>query len=176
MKQTDIPPEFREWDAEQGNAGLLANVRKTAKANRSLFVGPRAGEVGTHRAGKTRVIYQLIQVMIERGIHFTFFDCDTLAREVRVCIGYEAKKLNTLLEYIATAPLLILDDLGVSKMTDAQGEAMYSIINDRYQHQKAVWITSNYGVERLDMQFGENYGPKIGGRLAEMCDFVELEA
>jgi len=63
--------------------------------------------------------------------------------------------------------LLHLDDLGAEHRTDWVLEQLYSIVNERWQDQRAVVVTTNV----VDLgELREQIGPRTVSRLAEMCE------
>ena len=70
---------------------------------------------------------------------------------------------------LTSVDLLHLDDLGAEKSTDWVLETLYTIVNQRYQEQRSVIITTNFDHDKLKEQVGE----RIVSRLADMCgEFV----
>lgn len=74
---------------------------------------------------------------------------------------------------IKTADLVILDDLGAEKDSEWAAERIYLILNDRYNEQQPVAITSNPlpdELERISPQWG-----RIVSRLHEMCYIITMD-
>ena len=69
------------------------------------------------------------------------------------------------LDRLATVDLLHIDDLGVESKTDWVLEQLYSIVNARYEAERAILATSNLTPEKLS----EQIGPRTVSRLEEMC-------
>lgn len=59
--------------------------------------------------------------------------------------------------------LLVLDDLGVSKITDWEKRILHDLINERYKANKLCIVTSNYIPEKLPIH------PATIDRLNDMC-------
>jgi DNA replication protein DnaC len=72
------------------------------------------------------------------------------------------------LDLLATVDLLHLDDLGAEYRTDWTIEQLYSVINARYQDQRAVVVTSNPDPDQLARELGD----RIVSRLEGMCDVL----
>ena len=65
---------------------------------------------------------------------------------------------------------IVLDDLGVEKMSDWVSENLYKIVNHRYEHKLPTVVTSNLSLGEMSNHLGD----RITSRLAEMCQVVEL--
>ena len=68
---------------------------------------------------------------------------------------------------LCSVDLLHLDDLGAEHRTDWVLEQLYSIVNERWQDQRAMVVTTN--VSDLD-ELREQIGTRTVSRLTEMCD------
>jgi DNA replication protein DnaC len=66
--------------------------------------------------------------------------------------------------------LLHIDDLGAEKRSDWVLEQLYAIVDERYQAQRSMIVTSNNGFEEL----AEQIGPRVVSRLTEMCQELPL--
>jgi DNA replication protein DnaC len=110
------------------------------------------GDVGT---GKTTVaIYSLPRLL-------------NLLREA---IDSEQGMLG-LLDRLTAVDLLHLDDLGAEKRTDWVLEQLYSIVNARYEAERAIVATSNLMPDELSARLGA----RTVSRLVEICgDLIPL--
>jgi DNA replication protein DnaC len=89
----------------------------------------------------------------------------------------KADKTKTLAEErmqaIRTADLVILDDLGAEKDSEWAAERIYLILNNRYNEQKPVVVTSNPlpdELEKISQQW-----ERIVSRLHEMCYIITMD-
>lgn len=82
------------------------------------------------------------------------------------------KNLNFLLSSIMDIPLLLLDDVGASTMSDFVREQTYLIINHRYNNKLSTIITSNLDMENLANE--NKLGARIVSRLAENVVAIEF--
>jgi DNA replication protein DnaC len=60
---------------------------------------------------------------------------------------------------------LILDDIGVEKVTDFVKQSLYYLINTRYMYEKHIYFSSNLSLEDLGKKFDE----RISSRISGMC-------
>lgn len=70
---------------------------------------------------------------------------------------------------------VVLDDLGREKVTEFTGEALYRLVNRRYEHKRPTIVTSNLTVAELE---ANGYGPVLSrlseeGRLVEMASAAD---
>jgi DNA replication protein DnaC len=66
---------------------------------------------------------------------------------------------------LVAVDLLHLEDLGTEKRTDWVLEQLYSLINERYEQQRSIMVTTNLGVKDLEDQIGA----RTVSRIVEMC-------
>ncbi len=67
---------------------------------------------------------------------------------------------------LCSVDLLHLDDLGAEKRTDWVLEQLYSIVNERWQDERSIVVTTN--TTDLDA-LREQVGARTVSRLAEIC-------
>jgi len=75
-----------------------------------------------------------------------------------------------LVEYYSTVPLLVLDDIGVEKITDWSFQLLYIIINRRYENLKKTIFTSNFNLTELAEKLGDD---RIPSRIQQMCEIAK---
>jgi DNA replication protein DnaC len=94
-----------------------------------------------------------------------------LLNEIRDTHRAERSHLE-LLDRLIAVDLLHIDDVGAERSTDWVLEELYSIINGRYEDQRAVVITTNI----LDHEaLCEQISQRTVSRLHEMCDELPLD-
>lgn len=143
-----------------------------------LFSGP-CGVGKTHLA--VGVLRELIQ---DKGIPALFVDFRELLKEIQQTYRPENPlSADQVLRPIFSAEVLLLDDLGASKMTDWVRDTLGHVINRRYNEEKITLFTTNFpdrdpdGIED-DVLGPETLSQRIGvplrSRLDEMCQTVEI--
>jgi DNA replication protein DnaC len=76
-----------------------------------------------------------------------------------------------LLDRLTAVDLLHIDDVGAERTTDWVLEELYSIVNARYEDQRAMVITTNI----LDReQLCEQISERTVSRLTEICDELPI--
>src|SRR5262249_60533754 len=73
-------------------------------------------------------------------------------------------------ERLTSVELLHIDDLGAEKRSDWVLEQLYALVNERYETQRSVLITTNLPHEELE----EEIGGRTVSRLSQICDEVPL--
>jgi len=73
---------------------------------------------------------------------------------------------------LTSVDLLYVDDLGSERHTDWVVEQLYALVNERYENERSVLVTSNAGqdVDEGRRQLEEQIGSRTVSRLIEICD------
>ncbi|HEX5592850.1 MAG TPA: ATP-binding protein [Solirubrobacterales bacterium] len=75
-------------------------------------------------------------------------------------------------ERVTSVDLLYIDDLGSERRTDWVVEQLYAVVNERYENQRPMLITSNAQGEIVDegqQQLEDQIGRRTISRLIEIC-------
>ncbi len=72
---------------------------------------------------------------------------------------------------VTSVDLLYIDDLGSERHTDWVVEQLYALINERYENQRPMLVTSNADsdVDKGQRQLEEQIGSRTVSRLVEIC-------
>jgi DNA replication protein DnaC len=119
------------------------------------------GDVGT---GKTTLAMLASQAALEAGRSVVIHSLPRLLNLIRNAIESEAGMVG-FLERLTAVDLLHIDDLGAENTTDWVLEQLYSIINTRYEDERAMIVTTNLTFEELLEQLGE----RTVSRLVAIC-------
>jgi DNA replication protein DnaC len=119
------------------------------------------GDVGT---GKTTLAMIVSKAALDAGRSVAIYSLPRLLNLVRGAIESEAGMVG-FLERLAAVDLLHIDDLGVENTTEWVLEQLYSIINTRYEDERAMIVTTNLRYEELIAQLGE----RTVSRLVAIC-------
>jgi DNA replication protein DnaC len=127
------------------------------------------GDVGT---GKTSLAMLVSKAALEAGRSVAIYSMPRLLSDIKET--YEDRSEQSymeLFERVVGVDLLHIDDLGAEKRTDWVLEQLYSIINERWQEQRSIIVTTNLvDVDELRDQIG----PRTVSRLHEMCDLIPI--
>lgn len=137
------------------------------------------GETGT---GKTYLAVAMLREKVERDpykepvcknniVYFPdpifFINMVDLLAQIRGALSSKDEDIseNTIINYYSSHPCLILDDIGVEKITDWTLQTIYAILDRRYRDQKQTVFTSNLNLAELELRLGS----RIPSRIAGMC-------
>ena len=70
-----------------------------------------------------------------------------------------------LFERLTSVDLLHVDDLGAEKSSEWVLEQLYSLVNERYEAQRSILVTTNLEQAKLE----EQIGARTVSRLVEIC-------
>ena len=147
---------------KETEAALSAAVNFDFKKENLYFHGPTG-------CGKSHLAAIAARKFLDKSVVRTIRVSD-LARDIRACES--AEKEIEIIEYLASADVLVLDDLGVEKITEFVFGIIYSIIDKRYQDKPyGLIITSNLFLAELSEKFGED---RVASRLAQMCKIFHV--
>jgi DNA replication protein DnaC len=153
-------PEIARVAPEQVQAvrRYVRDIDANLDAGRGLWL---MGDVGT---GKTTLAMIVSKAALDAGRSVAIYSLPRLLNLVRGAIESEAGMVG-FLERLAAVDLLHIDDLGVENTTEWVLEQLYSIINTRYEDERAMIVTTNLRYEQLIAQLGE----RTVSRLVAIC-------
>ena len=153
--------------AKEYAKGLVSGKRD------SLFI---TGNVGT---GKTHLAASIANYLIENDIRVKFGTLINLLGEIKDSYKSDRETEGFIMDTYSKVPLLIIDDLGKEKPSEWVLEKLFTIINNRYERNLPIVITTNYNREQLAERLanGSNYVivESIISRLYEMCSGVSIK-
>ena len=170
---TGIPKKFRGVSFERKpvcdlDPRLLGEVRRFVErigdnldAGRGLWF---YGDVGT---GKTSLAMLVSKAAIDRGHSVAIYSVPHLLADIKAT--YEEGSGRSYLELfrrLSDVDLLHLDDLGTEKRTEWVLEQLYSIVNERWQNERSIVVTTN--ITELE-ELRRQVGPRTVSRLTEIC-------
>jgi DNA replication protein DnaC len=123
-----------------------------------------AGGVG---AGKTALAMLVSKTAIEAGRTVAIYSLPKLLARIR---GTYEKDLGgdsytQFFDRLISVDLLHVDDLGVEKRSDWVLEQLYAVVNERYETERSMVVTTNLEQPALEEQIGE----RTVSRLIEIC-------
>ncbi|MFL5827132.1 MAG: ATP-binding protein [Thermoleophilaceae bacterium] len=122
------------------------------------------GDVGT---GKTSLAMLVSKAALEAGRSVAIYSVPRLLADIKET--YERDSGDSYLGFfrrLCDVDLLHLDDLGAEKRTEWVLEQLYSIVNERWQEESSIVVTTN--LMDLD-ELREQVGARTVSRLAEIC-------
>jgi DNA replication protein DnaC len=168
----DRPPVSdmaRDMEARAAVGEVRAYVdelEQRLEAGRGLWL---FGDTGT---GKTTLAMLISKAALERGHSVAIYSLPKLLARIRRTYDSEpgGDSYLSFFERLTSVDLLHIDDLGAEKRSDWVLEQLYSLINERYEAQRSVLVTTNLPHEELE----EQIGARTVSRLTQICDEVPL--
>lgn len=116
---------------------------------------------------------------MEQGHSVIFKTADDLLRDIKATFDENGREEQKVLERMKNCELLVIDDIGKEQATDWSTAQLYGIINDRYESQKPVIITTNFNENDLiavesPKGVGEHRIRAILSRLHETCRLMTM--
>jgi DNA replication protein DnaC len=127
------------------------------------------GDTGT---GKTTLAMLISKAALEAGRTVAIYSLPKLLARIRRTYDSEpgGDSYLSLFEKLTSVDLLHIDDLGAEKRSDWVLEQLYALVNERYEAQRSILITTNLPHPELEEQIGS----RTVSRLTQMCDEVEV--
>jgi DNA replication protein DnaC len=133
-------------------------IRANLDAGRGLWI---VGDVGT---GKTTLAMLVSKEALDAGRSVAIYSLPRLLNLLRESLESPGGLID-LLDRLAAVDLLHIDDLGAENQTDWVLEQLYSIVNARYESERAIVTTSNLMPDDLS----DRLGARTVSRLVEIC-------
>lgn len=127
------------------------------------------GGAGT---GKTTLAMLVSRSALDAGRSVAIYSMPKLLARIRRTYDADAGEQSyaELFERLTTVDLLHIDDLGAENRTEWVLEQLYALINERYETQRSLIVTTNKNEAELD----EQIGGRVVSRLVEMCEVVPV--
>ncbi len=134
------------------------DIERNLDSGRGLWI---QGDVGT---GKTTLAMIVSKAALAAGRSVAIYSLPRLLNLLRESIESDRGLLD-LLDRLSAVDLLHIDDLGAENRTDWVLEQLYSIVNARYEAERAIVATTNVMPDELDARLGA----RTVSRLVEIC-------
>lgn len=123
-----------------------------------------SGDVGT---GKTTLAMLVSKEALKRGHSVAIYALPKLLARIRATFNAAEgeESYADLIERLSDVDLLHIDDLGAERQTEWVLEQLYVLINERYERQGSVVVTTNLPQVELE----EQIGVRTVSRLIEIC-------
>jgi DNA replication protein DnaC len=127
------------------------------------------GDTGT---GKTTLAMLISKAAIEAGKTVAIYSLPKLLARIRRTYDSEpgGESYLSFFDRLTSVDLLHIDDLGAEKRSDWVLEQLYALVNERYEAQRSILITTNLTHPELEEQIGS----RTVSRLSQICDEVEV--
>lgn len=178
-----IPPRYRGVSFDRPPVSDMerhAETREAVKRVRSfidnldsnLDTGQGLWLFGDTGTGKTTLAMLVSKVTTERGRSVAIYSLPKLLARIRRTYDEEAgsDSYSAFFERLTSVDLLHIDDFGAEKRSDWVLEQLYSLVNERYEDERSIMLTTNLTVDKLEAQIGA----RTVSRLTETCEQVPL--
>jgi DNA replication protein DnaC len=136
----------------------VRSIEENLDGGRGLWI---QGDVGT---GKTTLAMLVSKSALDAGRSVAIYSLPRLLNLLRESMDSEGGLLD-FMDRLGEVDLLHIDDLGAEHQTDWVLEQLYSIVNARYEAERAIVATTNLMPDELD----ERLGARTVSRLVEIC-------
>jgi DNA replication protein DnaC len=137
------------------------DMETNLEAGRGLWL---MGDPGT---GKTTLAMLVSKAALEDSRSVAIYSLPKLLARIRQTYDSEpgGDSYLSFFERLTSVDLLHIDDLGAEKRSDWVLEQLYALVNERYEAQKSMLVTTNLDPQQLE----EQIGPRTVSRLVEIC-------
>jgi DNA replication protein DnaC len=138
----------------------VENIDQELDDGRGLWI---TGDLGT---GKTTLAMLVSKAALDAGRSVAIYSLPRLLAEIRATFedGSDRSYID-LFERLSEVDLLHIDDLGAERTNEWVLEQLYSLVNVRYEDERALVVTTNLDHMKLREQIGE----RTVSRLIEIC-------
>ena len=133
--QTDTPERARAYRVAKEYADNFAMHKANGDG---LYIE------GTFGTGKTHLAAAIAIQLMEQEYNVIFKTADDLLHDIKATFDEKGCDEQKVLERFKNCGLLVIDDIGKEQATDWSTAQLYAIINDRYECQKPLIITTNF--------------------------------
>lgn len=163
---SDMVRDLRTKAAVSEVRAFIDELEPRLEQGRGLWL---FGDTGT---GKTTLAMLISKAALEAGKTVAIYSLPKLLARIRRTYDSEpgGDSYLSFFERLTSVDLLHIDDLGAEKRSDWVLEQLYALVNERYETQRSVLITTNLPHEELEEQIGS----RTVSRLTQICDEVAL--
>jgi DNA replication protein DnaC len=136
----------------------VAAIEENIDAGRGLWM---QGDIGT---GKTTLAMLISKSALEAKRSIAVYSLPRLLSVLRESMDSDDGLLG-FMDRLTAVDLLHIDDLGAENRTDWVMEQLYSIVNARYEAERAIIATTNL----MPNELSERLGARTVSRLAQIC-------
>ena len=163
----DRPPVTEMAGSVDGRA-VVKRVRSYIDdLDANLGTGRGLWLMGSTGTGKTTLAMLVSKAALEDDRSVAIYSLPKLLARIRRTYDSEKGEDSYLqfFERLISVDLLHIDDLGAEKRSDWVLEQLYALVNERYETQKSILVTTNLDQAELE----EQIGPRTVSRLVEIC-------
>ena len=182
-----IPPRYRgvsfdrppvsDMERDLQTQRAVGEVREYVETSTSkLDEGSGLWLMGDTGTGKTTLAMLVAKTALEAGRTVAVYFAPKLLAQIRQTYGVRAGEdaYDAFFKRLTSVDLLHIDDLGAERHTDWVVEQLYALVNERYENERSMLVTSNASNADQDIDTGrkelaDQIGSRTVSRLVEMC-------
>jgi DNA replication protein DnaC len=164
---SDMERDMTTRHVVSGVRAFVDDLDENLASGRGLWL---MGDTGT---GKTTLGMLAAKAALKAGKTVAVYFTPKLLTQIRQT--YQATEsedaYDAFFGRLTSVDLLYIDDLGSERRTDWVVEQLYALVNERYENQRSMLVTSNAegDVARGQRQLEEQIGARTVSRLIEIC-------
>lgn len=179
-----IPPRYRGVSFDRPPVSDMARDLTTRhivnhvqtfadELDQNLSRGSGLWLMGNTGTGKTTLAMLAAKLALAAGKSVAIYFAPKLLTQIRQT--YQATESEdayaAFFKRLTSVDLLYIDDLGSERRTDWVVEQLYALVNDRYENQRSMLVTSNAetDVDEGQRRLEEQVGARTVSRLIEIC-------
>jgi DNA replication protein DnaC len=179
-----IPPRYRgvsfdrppvsDMSRDPETRFVVSHVKKFGEdLDQNLGAGRGMWLMGGTGTGKTTLGMLVAKNALAAGRSVAVYFTPKLLTQIRQT--YQATQsedaYDAFFRRLTSVDLLYIDDLGSERHTDWVVEQLYALVNERYENQRSMLVTSNAegDVDKGQRQLEEQIGSRTVSRLIEIC-------
>ena len=184
-KQNYIGRKLQEMNLENfyfdsSNKYVLDVVNDYINKNKDTMKSDSLIIMGKSDAGKTHLAAAIANKLIENDKIVLMERLTNLLDRIRETYENNTKSENELIEIYSNVDMLIIDDLGIEKISNWALEKLYTIIQNRYENGLPIIITTRFNKQGLIERFSYSKDPDlvdaIISKLYQMCFGIKLKS
>lgn len=154
-KESKLPPGKTLDSFDFKIAASVNSAQIAALADNTSWVNQGQNLIifGPSGVGKTHLASAIAYRLIEQGVRALFMQTTSLVQKLQ--LARKEYKLADAITKLSRIPLIILDDIGYVKKSDAETSVLFELIADRYENRSLI-ITSNQPFGEWDQIFPDN--------------------
>jgi DNA replication protein DnaC len=178
-----IPPRYRGVSFDRPPVSDMARHAETREAvavvhkfvqdlESKLAQGQGLWLFGDTGTGKTTLAMLVAREALEQGHSVAIYSLPKLLARIRRTYEEEPGEdsYSAFFQRLTSVDLLHIDDFGAEKRSDWVLEQLYALVNERYEDERSIMLTTNLTVDKLEEQIGQ----RTVSRLTETCEQVPL--